>query len=150
MSNKETSLEALESLEADLPNITERVYQHILSKGSQGITDDEGFRALGMNPNTYRPCRVKLYKKGLVLNTNTKGLTDSGRKAWRWKATPKSEAVAPLKVKTRQSKNLPKFNPPILPEGYDVGLREARERMESKLKDADECRCPCCGVNVSK
>jgi hypothetical protein len=146
----ETSLEALESIEPQLTNITDRVYYHILSKGMSGITDDEGFRALGMNPNTYRPCRISLMRKGLVVNTNTKGTTDSGRKAWRWKAVPKSKATPPEKVKTRQRKTLPKFDPPALPEGYDIGLREARQRMENKLKESLECRCPCCGVSVSK
>ena len=99
MSNMETSREALESIEPQITNITDRVYRHILSKGDQGITDDEGFRALGMNPNTYRPCRINLMDKGLVLNTNTKGITESGRKAWKWKAVLESEAVPPNRVK---------------------------------------------------
>jgi hypothetical protein len=150
MSNMETSREALESIEPQITNITDRVYRHILSKGEQGITDDEGFRALGMNPNTYRPCRINLMDKGLVLNTNTKGITDSGRKAWRWKAVQASEAVPPFRVKKRQRKTLPTIDPLPLPEGYDISLKDARGRMLAKLNEADSCRCPCCGVSVTK
>lgn len=150
MSNMETSREALESIEPQITNITDRVYRHILSKGEQGITDDEGFRSLGMNPNTYRPCRINLMDKGLVLNTNTKGITESGRKAWRWMAVPASEAVTPKRVKKRQRKTLPSVDPIPLPEGYDISLKDARSRMLAKLDVADECRCPCCGVSVTK
>ena len=150
MSNMETSREALESIEPQITNITDRVYRHILSKGEQGITDDEGFRSLGMNPNTYRPCRINLMDKGLVLNTNTKGITESGRKAWRWKAVAESEAVPPNRVKKRQRKTLPSVDPIPLPEGYDISLKDARDRMLAKLDVADSCRCPCCGVRVSK
>ena len=150
MSNMETSREALESIEPQITNITDRVYQHILSRGDQGITDDEGFRSLDMNPNTYRPCRINLMDKGLVLNTNTKGVTESGRKAWKWKAVPVSEAVPPKRVKKRQRKTLPSVDPIPLPEGYDISLKDARSRMLAKLDVADECRCPCCGVSVTK
>ena len=41
MSNMETSREALESIEPQITNITDRVYRHILSKGEDGITDDD-------------------------------------------------------------------------------------------------------------
>ena len=150
MSNMETSLEALESIEPQLTNITDRVYYYILSRGEQGVTDDEGFRTLGMNPNTYRPCRINLMEKGLVLNTNIKGTTESGRKAWKWKAVAKSEAVPPKKLKKRQRKNLPSVDPFPFPEGFDVSLKDAREKMLNKLEEVGECKCPCCGVKVSK
>ena len=150
MSNMETSRDALESIEPQIKNITDRVYRHILSKGEQGITDDEGFRSLGMNPNTYRPCRINLMDKGLVLNTNTKGITESGRKAWRWRAVPVSEAVIPNRVKKRQRKTLPSIDPMPLPEGYDISLRDARDRMLAKLNEVGECRCPCFGGSVSR
>ena len=123
MSNKETSKDALDSIETELPNITERVYQLILRSGDIGVTDDKGYRVLNMNPNTYRPCRVGLMEKGLVVNTNNKDFTKSGRKAWLWKAIPKELAVPPTNLKKRKRKNLPKIDPPKFPADFDVGLR---------------------------
>ena len=150
MSNQETSREALASIENELTNITDRVYQLILSVGDKGVTDDEGYRVLKMNPNTYRPCRVNLMEKGLVVNTNNKGITESGRKAWLWKAVPKHLAIPPTNLKKRKRKTSPKIDPIPLPEGYDISLRDARSRMLDKLEATGECRCPCCGVVVSK
>jgi hypothetical protein len=150
MSNMETSRDALASIEPSLPTITEQVYQYIFSRGEDGVTDDAGYRALQMNPNTYRPSRVGLMESGLVVNTNLKGRTQSGREAWLWRAIPKDQAVPPTNLKKRKSKKLPKINPPQFPEGFDVGLREAQSRIVNKLSVADEATCPCCGVRVTK
>jgi len=150
MSNMETSREALESIEPQITNITDRVYRYILSKGEDGITDDDGFRSLGMNPNTYRPCRINLMDKGLVLNTNTKGITESGRKAWKWKAVAESEAVPPNRVKKRQRKTLPSIDPPQFPGDWDTSLKKAQARLVSKLSQKEDALCPCCGVRVTK
>lgn len=151
MSNHQTSIEALQSIETEIPNITERVYRYILSKGDEGITDDAGFKALGMNPNTYRPCRINLYKKGLVLNTKSKGTTESGRKAWKWKAVPKSEAIEPTNVETRLSKNT-YFNPPVFPTGKgieELTLGYVRKRMNEKIDKDGHANCPCCGTRFT-
>ena len=150
MSNMETSRDALESIEPQIANITDRVYRHILSKGEEGITDDEGFRSMGMNPNTYRPCRINLMDKGLVLNTNTKGITESGRKAWKWRAVAESEAVPPKRVKKRQRKTYPKIDPPQFPVDWDTSLKKAQARLVSKLSQKEDALCPCCGVRVTK
>ena len=151
MSNQETSREALASIEPQISNITDRVYQLINSKGDKGITDDEGYRSLRMNPNTYRPCRVSLMEKGLVVNTNNKGVTESGRKAWLWKAVPKDLAVPPINLKKRKRKNAPKIDPqPLTEEAQVVSLKDARKAMITRLESKGECRCPCCGVVVTK
>tara|TARA_B100001287_G_C22669740_1_gene524686 strand:- start:484 stop:1011 length:528 start_codon:yes stop_codon:yes gene_type:complete len=150
MSNQETSIEALSSIEHQITNITDRVYQLISSTGNRGITDDEGYRTLKMNPNTYRPSRVSLMEKGLVVNTNKKGITQSGRKAWLWKAIPKEIAVPPSNLNKRKRKTAPKIDPQPVPEEIkDITLIEARDAMLAKLTSKGECRCPCCGINVS-
>ena len=145
---QQTTLDAYESVKPELKNMTDQVYYMILSQGDEGVIDEVGWENLCMNPNTYRPCRVSLYKKGLVVDSGNLGTTQAGRDAIKWKAVPKEDAKPPQKKE--KPKKLPKINPPILHNLDGYPLTKAQNYLMSKLNEKDEARCPCCGVFVTK
>ena len=146
---QKTTLEAYESIKPKFNSITDQVYYMIMSQGEDGIIDEIGWENLGMNPNSYRPCRISLYKKGLVIDSGNLGTTQAGRDAIKWKAVPKDKAKPPKK-KTKP-KELPKFDPPILHKSLsEFLLVDAQKKLKARLNEKDQARCPCCGVIVSK
>ena len=64
-----------------------RVYEAICRFGRTGLTDEEGVRALNLNPSSYRPRRVELEQRGLIVPAG-KRLTSSGRLAVIWVRSP--------------------------------------------------------------
>jgi hypothetical protein len=55
----------------------------VLRQNPEGLTDEEGYEQLNMNPSTYRPRRVELVKAGLVQSNGVRK-THSGRMAQVW------------------------------------------------------------------
>lgn len=149
--NTETSLEAKDSIKAVASNLRESIYQYLLSC-ENGSTDDAGEEALGMKHTTYTARRGELYKKGFVINSGVKSKTRSNRNAWVWVAVPREKAVPPTSTSTSTSTStptsLPKIDPKEIPFPYDLSL--AQKKLVEKLKTKDSCRCPCCGVEVTK
>lgn len=144
--NNETSLEAKDSIKPVASNLRESIYQYLLSC-ENGSTDDAGEVVLGMKHTTYTARRGELYKKGLVINSGIKSKTRSNRNAWVWVAVPKEKAVPPSST-VGSSSSLPKINLRKVPFPYDLSL--AQEKLVKKLETSDSCRCPCCGVEVTK
>lgn len=146
---QQTTLDAYESVKPELKNMTDQVYYMIMSQGEEGIIDEIGWEKVGMNPNSYRPCRISLYKKGLVVDSGNLGKTQAGRDAIKWKAVPKDKAK-PLQKKEK-TKKLPKCDPPILHKSLsEFLLVDAQKKLKARLNQQGQAKCPCCGVSVSK
>lgn len=146
---QKTTLDAYDSIKPQFNSISDQIYHLILNQGETGITDENGWVYLNMNPNTYRPARISLYKKGLVVDSGEIGKTQAGRKAIKWKTIPKDKAKPP--VKKTKPKEIPKFDPPILHKSLsDFLLVDAQKKLKARLNEKDQARCPCCGVIVSK
>jgi hypothetical protein len=146
--NKETSFEASDSITEVASNLREAVYQYLMTC-ENGSTDDAGELVLNMKHTTYTARRGELFKKGLVVNSGVKSKTRSNRNAWIWKAVPKERVVAPPPKQPRKNISVPKINPPDLPFGsYD--LKTAQNKLVAKLEINESCKCPCCGVEVTK
>jgi DNA-binding MarR family transcriptional regulator len=79
-----TSVAAAESLTPeDLNDGQRRVLAYLKEHGP--ATDEQIIAGTGMNPNTARPRRVELVRRGLVVNGG-EGRTQSGNRAVVWKA----------------------------------------------------------------
>lgn len=68
---------------------------------SGGATDDEGARATGIQPNTYRPRRLELEEMGLVVDTGERKPTGRGRSAAVYAATDQTMAVDDIDIGER-------------------------------------------------
>lgn len=77
------SQEAQESVKPAMSELLVTIHDFIAARGSMGATDEEGQVATGIQGNTWRPCRLKLEKEGLVAYSGTRP-TRSGRKAMVW------------------------------------------------------------------
>ena len=84
----DTSQAAAESMRPVAPNIRQRVYDHMLTQGARGTTDEELVAALGLNPSTVRPRRQELERHGAVEKTRRRRTTKSGRQAVVYVAVP--------------------------------------------------------------
>lgn len=60
-------------------SLRERTYEHVLSMGKEGATDEVVASALAMNPLTQRPRRDVLFNKGKFADGLRTRLTRSGR-----------------------------------------------------------------------
>jgi hypothetical protein len=60
-----------------------------LSRFPNGLTDEEGQIAAGMQGNSYRPCRVTLMDSGFVVDSGNRRKTHQRRDAVVWHVTPK-------------------------------------------------------------
>ena len=78
-----TSIEAAEAIKPDSNRLRAVVLAWIRSRGELGSTDEEGIAGTGMNPSTYRPRRIELWRAG-VIREGGERLTASGRKAVVW------------------------------------------------------------------
>lgn len=79
-----TSRAAAESLTGDDLNSLQRLVFDCIKASPDGMTDEQIQRALSMNPSTERPRRIELLRKGLILESETKRKTSSGRNAAVW------------------------------------------------------------------
>ena len=59
----------------------------LLARYQLGLTDEEGQKILGMEGNSYRPCRVTLADKGFVKDTGNRRKTSHKRPAVVWAIT---------------------------------------------------------------
>ena len=59
-----------------------------LSRFPNGLTDEEGQQAAGMQGNSYRPCRVSLMDSGFVVDSGNRRKTHQHRDAVVWHVTP--------------------------------------------------------------
>ena len=67
------------------------LFDFIVSRGSDGATDEESQRRLSMGANTQRPRRRELEQSGLVVNSGRTRLTTARRKAVVWVAVGGSD-----------------------------------------------------------
>lgn len=73
------------------PGQRARVLAAIRAAGARGLTDDEGECEMGLKPQSYTPSRNELAKAGVIKDTCTRRLTESGRPAAVWIATDHGE-----------------------------------------------------------
>lgn len=80
--HSETSKEAAKSIEPSAGTWEGIVLDHIRSQGKHGATADECLHELGLTHQNGSARVSTLAKKGLIIRTNTKRLTRSGRRAF--------------------------------------------------------------------
>jgi hypothetical protein len=80
-----TSMQAADSLDARTLNDLQRRVYDFIAGCVDGATDEEMQRAMDMSPNTQRPRRWELERRGLIVARGTR-LTRSRRKAVVWRA----------------------------------------------------------------
>jgi transcription initiation factor IIE alpha subunit len=81
-----TSAQAADSLTPATLNATQRrVYELLAWRGETGATDEEMQAELEMSPNTQRPRRVELARRGMIVESGTTRRTASGRMATVWR-----------------------------------------------------------------
>lgn len=79
-----TSAAAADSMDAKTLNRLHRLVLEYLRTRPDGATDEEIASALSLNPNTARPRRIELARRGLVIEAGTRQ-TASRRKASVWR-----------------------------------------------------------------
>jgi predicted ArsR family transcriptional regulator len=79
-----TSMQAADSLDARALTRLHRLVLDFLRGQTDGATDEEIASGLGLNPNTERPRRIELARRGLVVEAGTRK-TASGRNATTWR-----------------------------------------------------------------
>lgn len=79
-----TSAQAADSLGPATLNAMQRRVLELLQATPGGLTDEEMYTRLGMNPSTQRPRRIELARRGLVVEAGTRR-TASGRMATVWR-----------------------------------------------------------------
>jgi len=72
---------------ADKVGKLERTVLLLLSRHSDGLSDQEACSLLNMDGNTYRPRRVTLANRGLVADTGQRRMTANQKKAAVWAVT---------------------------------------------------------------
>jgi len=84
--HSDTSTAAAEAIAPKFGTITRSVLVE-LSKYPSGLTDEEAQHIIGMQGNSYRPCRVTLMDKGLVYDTGNRRKTNQRKDAVVWAVT---------------------------------------------------------------
>lgn len=79
-----TSQAAAVAIAPDSSRLRAQVLAAIREHG--GLTDNQGIYLTGLSPSTYRPRRIELVQRGLVVDSGETRLTDSGRKAVVWRS----------------------------------------------------------------
>jgi hypothetical protein len=92
MTASTTSRDALTAITPDLPRLEAEVLD-ILRRCPDGLTDEEGQELLEMEGNTYRPRRIKLVERGLVVDAKFTRKGSSGRAATVWMVAPKPQGT---------------------------------------------------------
>lgn len=77
-----TSLEAAQSLAEQVTGLRLRVLDAVRAAGDEGLTAEEVERATGLGGNTCRPRLQELREAGLVVRTERRRPTRSGRQAF--------------------------------------------------------------------
>jgi hypothetical protein len=85
--HSDTSRAAAEAIAPKFGTLTRDVLLQ-LSRFPEGLTDEEGQRAAGMQGNSYRPCRVSLMDKGFVVDSGHRRKTHQRKDAVVWSVTP--------------------------------------------------------------
>lgn len=91
---QETSREAYEAALPTMPTTKERVLAFIESCGYRGATDQEVQHSIGMHIGTQGPARFGLVQDGLVIKTDMRRPTASGRNAIVWVAKQYAASIA--------------------------------------------------------
>lgn len=81
--HSDTSTAAAEAIAPKFGTITRAVLVE-LSKYPHGLTDEEAQNIIGMQGNSYRPCRVTLMDNGLVYDTGDRRKTNQRKDAVVW------------------------------------------------------------------
>ena len=84
--HSDTSRAAAEAIAPKFGTITRKVLVE-LSKHPHGLTDEEAQNIIGMQGNSYRPCRVTLMDNGLVCDTGNRRKTRQRKDAVVWAVT---------------------------------------------------------------
>ena len=82
---KPTSRNAAESVYPKTGSIRLAVYEHLLSKGMRGATDQEMQSALHLSGDTLRPTRKSLENDGLVIDSAAVRKNDRGHDCIVWR-----------------------------------------------------------------
>jgi len=147
----DTSQEAAEAIADVTGTLRRRVYEHIVSCGEGGTTDDAAEAVLDMKHTTYTARRGELVKQGLIANSGQKGTTRSGRRAALWVAVNPENAVElaeKAKVEKRKAAKTPKI--PLISGSVDITLKAVQGRMVERLQSGDVIKCPCCGTHLQQ
>jgi transcription initiation factor IIE alpha subunit len=84
---KETSIEARAKIEPKIGTLRRKVYELLLNKGLNGMTDQEIEKYLHLEGNTVRPIRGSLVEAGLVMDSGLTRLNDKNNKCIVWRAS---------------------------------------------------------------
>lgn len=87
--NRDTSIEAAESVAADLKPLSEDVLNAFREAGDTGLTADEAADTIDRTPFSVRPRVTELNKLGLIVDSGFRRANTSGRKAIVWMIAPK-------------------------------------------------------------
>ena len=85
-SHSDTSTAAAEAIAPKFGGMTRSVL-NLLARYPMGLIDEEAQRIMGMEGNSYRPCRVTLADKGFVKDTGMRRKTSHKRPAVVWAIT---------------------------------------------------------------
>lgn len=85
--HSETSTEAAHKAQPKFGNNMVKVLRAFQQRGDAGLIDEEGQIMLGMEGNSYRPSRVTLEKRGLVVKLDVTRPTKANRRAAVYKIT---------------------------------------------------------------
>jgi hypothetical protein len=86
-SHSDTSTSAALSIAPKFGTMTRDVLVN-LTKYPSGLTDEEAQNIMGMQGNSYRPCRVTLMDRGFVADTGDRRKTNQRKDAVVWSVTP--------------------------------------------------------------
>jgi len=84
--HSDTSTAAAESIAFKFGRMTQSVLT-TLARHPLGLTDEEAQRIMGMEGNSYRPCRITLRKKGFVKDSEIRRKTAHKKQAVVWAVT---------------------------------------------------------------
>jgi hypothetical protein len=86
-SHSDTSTSAALSIAPKFGTMAREVLVN-LTKYPSGLTDEEAQNIMGMQGNSYRPCRVTLMDRGFVADTGDRRKTNQRKDAVVWSVTP--------------------------------------------------------------
>lgn len=84
--HSDTSAAAAEAVAPKFGRMTQSVLT-TLARFPLGLTDEEAQRIMGMEGNSYRPCRITLRRKGFVKDSEIRRKTAHKREAVVWAVT---------------------------------------------------------------
>jgi len=84
---RETTNEARQAIESDLPRLRRLVLGAIRSAGGNGLSADRAAARLGLSPLSVRPRCTELAQAGTIKDSGLRTRNDSGRSAIVWVAS---------------------------------------------------------------